>query len=399
MASHAALKATTEGMEREFKRCRDELEEAQREITRLRDSQAMAANQQAETLGNGTREADSLKAAISHLESEIASLRGKLEEAVRDKDCLIQQSESALTASHGELKMQHEAAVAALVCSHQAEKQTALAALEERLMSDVASRERSLREELVSAHDTEVKTLAVSHANQLETAIQSLRLELESSYRVREHELREEFVQTHSKEIAELNDNAAQGLQAALEAARADLKSSVDSRESEVRKELQTAHDSEMESMKMEFESQLAEAVAKVWQDAEDQRKAELDALARQKDIDLESALAAAELKFRHEVEAVSKERDAALLRATEAINELEARVRQAVSTAESRKDEERVAALFSLREELQILVDAANAERDEFFKLYSKVNLKRLFRSIYIGVRRESSERRFTTS
>ena len=389
VASHAALKITMEGTEKELKTCRDALAEAQREVARLRDSQVAAVSQQAETLSNGTREADYLKTTISNLESEVEGLRLKLEEAVRGK-------EEALAACRSELTSQHEAAATALVQSHQADKQAALTALEERLLSDAATKESALREELTSAHEVAVKALLAIHADQLEAALRSLRVELESSYSYKEHALREELALSHGKEIAELNASAARSLEAALEAAKFDLKSAADRRESEIRMELQTAHSSAMESMKVEFESQLAEAVAKVRQEAEDQRIAELEALAQQKRTELEEALAAAERRFRDEVEVVSKERDAALLRASEAINELETRVRQAVSIAESRKDAEKVAALSSLREELQSLVDSANAERDEFFKLYSKVMLHNIIcvLCIYTGIRRGSSER-----
>lgn len=51
-----------------------------------------------------------------------------------------------------------------------------------------------------------------------------------------------------------------------------------------------------------------------------------------------------------------------------------EERCQQRVTAAEARKDEEREVAMRNLRAEVKVLVDKAEADREEFQRLYSQV-------------------------
>lgn len=373
-ASHAALAKELAEREIHLEKCREELAAVQHESARLsqQDIRSDDGVQDTERL-----EVESLRTTTERLESEIRALKSRIEEILEEKARIVQRHQeelkSALEACRIEVGGHHEQAIAEVIQMHAADKVAALAALELQFQSDASVKENAVREELRLAHEALIKSLVDDYARQLEGALQGLRSEIESANNEKERLLKD-LTEKHSKEIHQLKADAAKDLENTIATLQAELKLTADKREAELRKELQLTHELALASAEKGFEQRLENAVAQVRREESERRTLDMDALARMKDAELKSALDAMEQKHRMESESLSVERDAALRKIQEVTNEMETRVTHAVATAEARKDEERVAALAGLKIQMQELLEAAVVEKEEYFKLYSKV-------------------------
>lgn len=372
-----------------IKALQHDLEETQKSLTDATEqSNAKIAEWEAK---NGV-----LSEEIAALKSNAASTTDELLSSLRSD---LETAQTQINA----MKCDHEKDICEINAAHSSELEKTKKAHDE-AMSALRSQLENTSAELKSAQDNiddlkrSIESITQQLAEKVASADQEKRL-LTEQYHAREAELTEKLTSSSRSEIAALEfklseeekrrEEALQALRDECTSAKEVAEKEYATRMNEIIEKEKIARDDALKQQAKECEKDKLDALAAQLAELSAKHSSELSAMQEEAATALATALERSNEEHKLQIQQLQEQHTAAMHTLQESMDtvqnemrlltaEQDKRIAAAVEEALCKRDEEHAQAMEDLRNEMQGLVDAAQADREKFLALYTKENKAR---------------------